>query len=81
MNAKYTEAQIKEVYRSYCFAIALRTGLKGNELSEAIRAAVKLSYKIVFGTDTIRQATMSPAELQRITEHREAVISIMLPTP
>lgn len=81
MNAKYTEAQVKEIYRSYCFAIAARTGLKGNELSEAIRKSVKLSYKVVFGNDIIRQKDMTHEQLQLITEHRENVISIILPTP
>lgn len=75
----YSNQEVKAIYRTYCFAISVCTGLHGSELGERIAQANRQSYKIVFGDDKLRQADLDEHGLDLITQHRELMISMMLP--
>lgn len=70
--------QQSEIYRSYCNAIALVTGAKGQELSERIAEANRQAYYILFNSRSIRQRNMTQQQLIQLVEHRQQVTSVMV---
>jgi hypothetical protein len=77
----YTTQDIANAYRSYCFAIAVSTGLHGSELTAHIRATVRQSYGILFGDTSLRQVDLDECELDRLTLHRIQITDLILGNP
>lgn len=69
----YSKQERASIYHLYCAYVLLNADNK----SETIRKANRLSYKIVFGNEHIRQRDMSEQQLDKITEHRLHMIRLM----
>lgn len=68
---------MKSTYKEYCQLLQKISGKTGAELKQHIRQTNIHCYTLLFGDANIRQSSMTPAQLRKLEQHRQAMIKLM----